>query len=112
QLLGHAADLVGAVGTFLLTARQTEHLLEGAGGTLANRAGLAGDAAALNLGDQVEPAAHLGDFERADDGFAILLLGEVFIETAAVDDNLARAFAQTDASHGGLAPSGAEVISL
>src|SRR6185437_2160656 len=112
QLLGHAADLVGTIGAFLLSARQTEHFLERAGSTLANRAGLSGDAAALNLGDQVEPAAHFGDFERPDDGFAVLLLGEVFFKAAAVDNNLARTFAEADAGHGGLAPSGAAVISL
>src|SRR5262249_38140522 len=67
QLLGHAADLIGAIRALLLRGGQPEHLLEGTGDPLANGPGLPADAAALDLDKQVEPATQLGDFERPGD---------------------------------------------
>src|SRR5262245_59289706 len=57
QLLGHAANVVGAVGAFLLRGGQAEHLLEGAGDALADGAALAADTAALHFDEHVEAVA-------------------------------------------------------
>ena len=71
--------------------------------------GLAGDAAAVDVDEHVQAVAHVDQRQRADDGAAVLLLGEVLVEWPLVDDDLAVAFGHPDAGHGGLPPAGAEV---
>src|SRR5262249_35054431 len=75
EIAGVAEDLGDAAGGFAVgfgRGRVAEHGLEGAGGPLANGAGLAGDAAPLDLDDHVQPVAHLRDDQRPKDGVAIL----------------------------------------
>src|SRR5262249_46872085 len=52
---------------------------------------------------------HLGDFQGPKDRRPVLVLGEVIVQLAAVDGDLAVAFHQAHPGHGGLAPAGAEV---
>src|SRR5690349_20020650 len=56
----------------------TEHLDESAGHALADRAGLAGDAAAVGPDLHVYLRGHLGQLERPHGGVAVLGLGEEF----------------------------------
>ncbi len=63
----------------------------------------------LTVTDDVQPVAHLDGDERADDGVAVLVLGEVVLERPAVDGDLAGALGHADAGHGGLSPAGAQV---
>src|SRR5262249_42668008 len=107
ELLGHADDRVLAVAGVL--GRQAEHLLERAGDTLAGSAGLTREAAAANLDRHVELVAHVGQFERAVDGRAILVLREELVDGSLVHGYFARAFGHAHAGDGFLAPAGAEV---
>src|SRR5262249_59650394 len=79
------------------------------GDAVADGARLAGEAAAVDLDADVEAVAHLGQVERAEDRGAVLVLGEVVVQLAAVDLNLAGALVEPDPGDRGLAPAGAGV---
>src|ERR687886_1257881 len=59
--------------------------VEGAGHAEAQRAGLAGGAAAVDAGDDVEAALEVGHLERVVDQLLVDLVREVVLEGAAVD---------------------------
>jgi len=82
-------------------------LLEGAGDTVSNRTGLAGDAAASDVGGDIDLILHLDGEEGDVSLLGEVLVGEVVVERAAVGDQLARAFGDTDAGGGGLTATGA-----
>ena len=77
-----------------------------------DRAGLAGGAAAGAVDEDVEFTAGVGDFEGAEDGFAIALFGEVIVELALIDENLAVAGRNADAGDGALSAAGAPGVIL
>src|SRR5579871_988544 len=108
QLLGHAADgiLFGGL------SRQSEHRLEGAGNPLGNSAALPRESASPHIGEHVQPIAHLGQFQRPDNGGAVFVFSEVVHKFAAVDHQLSRAFADPDAGNRSLAAAGTEIIRL
>ena len=64
-------------------------------------------AAAGAAGPDVHLAAGVGDFQRSEDGLAVLFGGEVVVEGSAVDFDFAGAGGDADAGDGGLAPADA-----
>ena len=84
-------------------------LEEGPGDAVADRAGLAGDAAALDLDHHVEAALGPGDPERHADVGLVDRVPEVLLERTAVDHDLALARQEPDAGDGRLAATGAGV---
>src|SRR5689334_9277267 len=72
-----------------------------------DRAGLAGDAAALDLDHRVEVALGAGDAERHPDVGVVHGVAEVLFERAAVDDDLTLTGEQSNAGNRGLATAGA-----
>src|SRR5882724_3347632 len=107
ELFGHAAA------RFLLAGgRGTEHFLQGAGHALTDGARLPGEAAAVDVDENVEAIAHVGGLQRRHHCAAVLVLGEVVFEPAIVDDDLAGAVGQAHTRHSRLAPAGAPVEML
>src|SRR5579883_1300009 len=82
-------------------------LVQRAGDAQAQRAGLAGDAAAVDPGDHVVAAVQLQDVERLVDFLLVHLVREVRVEGPAVDLPLAGAGHDAHAGHGLLAAPGA-----
>src|SRR5262249_51835130 len=92
QFLGHAAR----AGLLLAVRRRVallgwwgKHVFQGAGDTLADRPGLAGEAAPRDVDQYVQPAAHLRQLQRTEDGAAVFILGEVGFQRPVVDADLA-----------------------
>src|SRR5207245_11466566 len=108
QIAGVAELLGQSAGRFLLAgsfAGQAEHLLQGPGDALTDGAALAGEATALDRNEDIEPIAHLGKVEGTKNRGAILLLGEVVVESAAVDHERAVPLAHAHARHRGFPPA-------
>src|SRR5688500_1877816 len=80
--------------------------VERAGNTEAERAGLAGHAAAGDAGDDVEPAVETGLGERLLGDLLVQLVRQVLLERLAVDGPLAGARHDADARDGLLATAG------
>src|SRR5260370_4518063 len=113
EVAGIAEFLGHATARFLLArGRGTEHFLQGAGHALADGARLPGEAAAVDVDEDIEAIAHVGGLQRRDHSAAVLVLGEVVLEHAIVDNDLAGAVGQAHARHGRLAPAGAPVEML
>ena len=94
----------------LLPRRATSRVVvfgQGAAQAHDDRAGLAGGAAAVAAGPDVHLAAGVGHFQGAEDGFAVFFGGEIIVEGAAVDFDLAGARRDADAGDGGLAAADA-----
>src|SRR5580658_186668 len=87
-------------------------LEQGTGDAVADRAGLTGDATAIDRDVNVEPAHELYRLERLTHDHAPGLAAEEGVERALVDGDLAAAGLQIDARGGRLAPAGAVVILL
>src|SRR4051812_27270239 len=81
-------------------------LVERAGHAEAQRAGLAGRAAAVDAGDHVEAALEVGDLEGVVHQLLVHLVGEVLLQGAAVDLPRAGARDETHAGDGLLAAAG------
>jgi prevent-host-death family protein len=69
-------------------------------------AGLAGAAAPGDANGQIDGVALAGSDQRIEHGAAVFFVREVFLERAAVDENLTLAGLETDAGHRGLAAAG------
>ena len=95
-----------AAGGLERRAQRRVRLAEGAGDAVADRAGLAGHAAALGGRDDVVLALDAGDLERLERVDARGLVGDVLLEGALVDRALAFAGDELDAGDGGLAAAG------
>jgi hypothetical protein len=80
-----------------------------AGDAVADRAGLAGHAAALDLDHRVEATLGPGDAEGHPDIGLIDRVPEMLHERAPVDDDLALTGQEPDAGDGGLAPARSRV---
>src|SRR6476619_3347087 len=80
--------------------------VERTGHAQAQRAGLAGDAAAVDAGDDVEAAHQVGVHEGLVDDLLVQLVREVVVERAAVDGPLAGARDEAHAGDGLLAAAG------
>ena len=59
----------------------------------------------VDVDDDVDPLSHFGGLERGPDVGLLDLEREVDVGVVAVDLELARAFADPDPRHGGLAPA-------
>ena len=93
-----------------LRKRRAQRLIVGhqrTGDAVANRAGLAGDAAALDVRFDIELAVELYRAERLLHDHAAGLAAEEFVQRAAVDRYLAGALAQINPRARGLAAAGA-----
>src|SRR5699024_5364374 len=77
---------------------------------VADRAGLAGDAAACNAADNVELLVGLGEDERLTDDGLQGVKAEVIVDVAVVDRDLARALVNSYARNGALSSAGAVEI--
>src|SRR5436190_10351955 len=84
-------------------------LEQGAGDAVPDRAGLAGDAAALDLDHHVEAALRSGHPERQADVGLVDRVPEMLLEGAAIDHDLALTRQQPDAGDGRLAAAGAGI---
>src|SRR6185503_14755401 len=96
-----------------LAQRRPEFLVEldeRAGNTEANRAGLAGDAAACRRREHVKTLHHLGDDERLANDETVSLGREARLERALVDGDGARSRAKKNACGRGLAPAGTVML--
>src|SRR5690606_35328381 len=85
------------------TVRLGVDLVQRAGDAQAQRTGLAGDAAAVDAGDHVEPALDVEQAERVVDELLVQLVREVFLQRPAVDGPLAAARHEPDPGDGLLA---------
>src|SRR5262249_43321647 len=81
-------------------------LEEGTGDPVADRAGLAGDPAALDLDHRVEVALGAGDAEGHPDVGLVDRVAEMLLERSAVDDDLSLTGEQADPGDGRLAATG------
>src|SRR5882724_6724552 len=79
------------------------------GDAVTDRAGLAGDAAAIHAHADVELVHGLHRFERLTHDHPAGFAAEELIERPVVDGDRALAGAQVDAGGGGLAPAGAVI---
>src|ERR1700689_1964035 len=82
------------------------HLLEGAGDPVRHRPGLAGDAAAGHVGRHVDLLAQVHRQERGVGLLGKVVVGEITVERASVDDQLAAAVGDPHAGGPRLAASG------
>src|SRR5439155_20680593 len=89
-----------------------EPVLAGTGNALANTAGLAREAAAMHANEHVEPVAHFRNLQGREHGAAVLVLREVVVERAIVDDDLPGAIGEADARHRRLPPARAHRVLL
>ena len=85
---------------------------QSAGNTVTDSAGLAGDTAACNVGDDVELTGSTGNAEGLVDDELQSLETEVIIDGTAVDGDLAGAGINADASDGLLSAAGAVEVGL
>ena len=85
-------------------------LLQGAGNAQFHGARLTGLSAAIHVGMHVELARGLGDLERCHDLKLILKDGEKLVEGLAIDRDVARSVANTDAGHSGLSSACSPVV--
>src|SRR5437764_4810716 len=87
-------------------------LHERARDAVAHGTGLACGAAARDVDDDVKLACRVGERQRLADDHAQGLVGEVLLESLAVDLYLARARPQVDARGGSLAPPGSVILNV
>src|SRR5262245_47928337 len=117
QKLAHAAcptlAVCGlAIGSAGSGSGQAKHLLDPAGAALAGGSTLTSEPTAADRHRHVHALAEIRHIEGAIDGVAVLFLGEVLFNRAAIDRNLASALRHADTGHRGLAPAGAQVVRL
>src|SRR5881227_1607447 len=86
------------------TAVARVRLAEGSGKIVINGRGLDD-----YFTEEKDRGSVLRQLERAENRPAVLLLGEIVVQPAAVDHDLAATFGQSHASHGGLPPARAQV---
>ena len=103
------AGVTGEVAGLLEVFTVLAGVEKGAGDAEAQRAGLAGDAAAIAVGEDVKALGGLGQAQRGDGVVDELLTAEVVDGLAAVHDDLAGAGDKTNAGDGLLAAAGAGV---
>src|SRR6478609_2938728 len=84
-------------------------LQQGAGDAVGNRTGLAADAAAGDVHGHIELVLAVGSDERREGALHEVVVGEIGLELAFVDDGLAGAGNDADAGGGRLATAGAEI---
>src|SRR5207253_3771086 len=70
---------------------------------------LAGEAAAIDVHPDIEPAPHIGQFKGSKDGSAVLVLGEEIVQLPSIDLDLAVALGDAHPGHGSLPSSGSEI---
>src|SRR5215218_2143709 len=106
-----ALDLAGVAGeeaTLLQLRPQLDvEVDQGPGDGVAQGAGLAGDPAAVEVGEHVVALEGVGDPQRLGDEPAVGRVGEVVLEGASVELERARPLDQPHPDHGLLAPAGA-----
>src|SRR4029453_7342054 len=106
-----ALDLAGVAGEEATLLQLGPQLLvevdQGPGDGVAQGAGLAGDPAAVAVGEHVVALEGVGDPRRLGDEPAVGRVGEVVLEGAAVELERARALDQPYPDHGLLAAAGA-----
>jgi regulator of RNase E activity RraA len=96
----------------VLLARGTEHGLQGSRKTLADGPSLAGDASTICFHEHIHAGQLFRNLERCENGSAVLVLGEKFIDRAIVDEDVAAAFREPHASHGRFAATSSNVKRL
>ena len=79
---------------------------------MTDRAGLTGDAAALDVGDDVIFADSVGNAERLVDNELEGFQAEIIVDVTAVDGDLAGTGLQTNAGDGALSSAGTVEIRL
>ena len=95
----------GAIGFLVADA-------EGAGDAVTDRARLSGHAAAVHVDDDVELVGRGHSLKGLIDDKTHGVEGEVVLEGALVDGDVALAGHKTDTGDGGLSPAGAEILNF